>query len=181
DFLTKEAAACTPLLLALIWLFMDGGWRTEDDGRRRTADDRRRTTEARQSRLPSVVGRRSSAFRTPAVGRRLRRAAAALGIPAALAGGYLLFHAALVRNVYPSPAGLYQFVGSVEAAGDLLFALNHALFSALDNPLLLGRAPVLHQGLGWLVRHLSLAPLLVAAAAAWRRDRTVLFGLGWFV
>jgi hypothetical protein len=93
---------------------------------------------------------------------------------------YLGFHTQ-VRNVYPSDTSGYTFSDPLHAVWQVFIAWDHALVSPFVNPALLQRWPAAAILGNWFVANLPLVPLVLIGYGFLRRDRRLLFGLGWFL
>jgi len=113
------------------------------------------------------------------LGGAVLRAARLLWVPVLLTLLYVAAHRLLIRNIYTAQQIDYRFVDPVRAVWQSLFIYNHALLPFYADPVLLPKLPELHAALRWAVQYVVVSPLVLGALAWFRRDRVLLFGLGW--
>jgi hypothetical protein len=88
----------------------------------------------------------------------------------------------MVHDVSHDYAALnYHFVAPVKAIRQTLFAINHVLLSFHRDSFVLPMAPPVQAALRYVVEHLLVLPLALAAVALWRRERTIGLGLAWIL
>jgi len=157
SLLSKETAVNAPLLLSLIfWAKLPG-----------------RTETAEAETEPTTGETRRSLFADT-----LRLLAPFYAITAA----YVVFHKAMVRDVYTWLPKGYEFA----APGEAFRAVCHALGWWLTFPLQAGAlllAPTSEQSaiIGWPEQHPFILPLVLVLVVAALRNRRLIFGLAWAV